>query len=67
MKQNGSPPVTPEMAAHIKYLMAEFPIAQHYAAALCGVNQGRVSEIMKGKKHLGVRAAKGPFPVPTQH
>ncbi|MBO9724297.1 MAG: hypothetical protein J7530_07980 [Novosphingobium sp.] len=67
MKLNSSPPVTAEMAAHIKFLMATYPIAQHQAAALCGVNQGRVSEIMRGKKHLAVRAAKGPFPVPTQH
>lgn len=38
MKRNGSPPVTPEMAAHIKFLMSNFPIWQHEAAALCGVN-----------------------------
>lgn len=67
MKLRSSPPVTDEMAAHIKFLINHYAMAQHHIAALCGVNQGRVSEIKNGHKFADVAPAKGPYPVPTKH
>jgi predicted XRE-type DNA-binding protein len=44
-----SPSVTPEMAAKIKHLLAT-GMLQHHIAAKFGINQGRVSEINRGKR-----------------
>jgi predicted XRE-type DNA-binding protein len=63
MKRSCSPKISVQMAAHIKYLVQICKLYQHQAAALLGINQGRVSEIMQGKRHPGVSPARGPFPV----
>lgn len=62
MKRSKSPPVTPEMAAHIRFLIRERKLFQHQAAALVGVNQGRVSEVMNDLRHPGVPPTQGSFP-----
>jgi predicted XRE-type DNA-binding protein len=54
MKRVPSPPVTPEVAAKIKRLLAE-GLYQHQIASLLGVNQGRVSEVNTGKLHSKAR------------
>jgi predicted XRE-type DNA-binding protein len=50
------------MAAHIKFLVHERKLYQHQVAALVGVNQGRVSEIVRGYKFPNVPPAQGAFP-----
>lgn len=62
MKRTPSPKVSPEMAAHIKFLVRERKLYQHQVAALCGINQGRVSEVMNGHMHGDVPPAQGSFP-----
>jgi predicted XRE-type DNA-binding protein len=51
MKRKNSNPITAEMAAKIKYLVGVIGLFQHQAAAILGVNQGRISEVMTGKRH----------------
>ena len=62
MKRKKSPPVTPAMAAHIRYLLSEQGLYQHQVAAKLGLNQGRVSEVNTGKLHPGVPPAQAPLP-----
>ena len=62
MNRRTSPPVTPEMAAHIRFLIQERGLYQHQAAALLEINQGRVSEVMQGAIHPNVPPAQGAFP-----
>ena len=62
MKRAKSPRVSPEMAAHIKFLVKEQKLFQHQVAALCGINQGRVSEVMRGYVFGDVKPAQGSFP-----
>lgn len=62
MKRTRSPKVSPEMAAHIKYLVTEQRLYQHQVAALCGINQGRVCEVMRGYVYKDVPPAQGSFP-----
>lgn len=62
MKRAKSPSVTADMAAHIKFLIKERGLYQHQAAALLGVNQGRISEVMKGRVYPGADPAQGAFP-----
>lgn len=62
MDRKSSPPISPEMAAHIRFLIKERGLFQHQAAALVGVNQGRVSEVMRGYRHPNVPPAQGSFP-----
>ena len=47
MDRKPSPPVSPEMAAHIRFLIKDRGLYQHQAASLLGVNQGRISEVMR--------------------
>ena len=54
MKRKSSNRITPEIAAKIKYLVRVMGLFQHQAAALLGINQGRVSEVITGKRHPGV-------------
>lgn len=54
-KRGASPPVTAEMAAKIKALLALGTITQHRIAAHFGINQGRVSELNTGKAFRGVK------------
>ena len=46
--------MTPELAAKAKALV-ELGYHQHQAAALLGINQGRVSEVMTGKRFKLIR------------
>ncbi|WP_157035634.1 helix-turn-helix domain-containing protein [Sphingobium chungbukense] len=62
MERKNSPKITPEMAAHIRFLVKERKLFQHQVAALCGLNQGRVSEVMRGKHYPDVPPAQGAFP-----
>jgi hypothetical protein len=48
MKRKPSPPVTPEMASYIKFLLAK-GLFQHQIASVLGINQGRISEVNTGK------------------
>jgi predicted XRE-type DNA-binding protein len=50
------------MAAHIRFLVSERGLYQHQAAALVGINQGRVSEVMRGYRYPNVQPAQGSFP-----
>jgi hypothetical protein len=61
MKRKASPTVTAEMAGHIKYLWHVMGLYQHQIAALLGINQGRVSEVVNGKRHPGVGPIQGSF------
>lgn len=59
MQKAPSPPVTAEMAAEIRYLKMEKGLYNHQIAALFGINQGRVSEVLTGKKFPEVAPAQG--------
>lgn len=50
------------MAAHIKFLVNNQKLFQHQVAAVCGINQGRVSEVMRGYVYADVKPAQGSFP-----
>jgi len=41
------------MASKIKWLKIEKGLYNHQIAAIFGINQGRVSEVMTGKRHPG--------------
>ncbi|MDP1625588.1 MAG: hypothetical protein Q8L94_00545 [Parvibaculum sp.] len=57
MAKQRSPRLTREMAATIKWLVAKEGLLQHQAAARFGINQGRVSEVMSGKRFPGIPPA----------
>ena len=50
--------MTPLKAAIAKVLVKRLGLYQHQAAAYLGVNQGRVSEVITGKKHKYVKPAR---------
>lgn len=54
-----APPVTEKMAAEIKYLRS-LGFFQHDIAARFGVNQGRVSEVLTGKRFPNVPPGSTP-------
>lgn len=56
-----SPPVTPAMARHIRFLVNEQGLYQHQAAALLGINPGRVNEVLKGHRFPNEPPAQGNF------
>ncbi len=58
MERKASPPVTPEMAAEIRYLKHVNKLYNHQIAALFGINQGRVSEVLTGKTFPSVPPAQ---------
>lgn len=62
-KRKRSPSITAPMAAHIRFLVKVRGLYQHQAAALMGVNPGRVNEVIKERRWPGLPAACGPFPV----
>jgi predicted XRE-type DNA-binding protein len=62
MAKLGSPPVTRELPAHIKFLLKRGDLFQQQIAALLGINQGRISDVKHGRRHPDVLPAKGPFP-----
>lgn len=53
-----SPPVTNVMAGKIKSLR-KMGLSQQDIATVCGVNQGRVSEVCTGKKFADVPPKQG--------
>ena len=59
MERKASPPVTADMAAEIRYLKYSKKLFNHQIAALFGINQGRVSEVLTGKKFPEVEPAQG--------
>lgn len=61
MKRKNSPPITPEKAALIKFLVRVRGLYQHQVAALLEINQGRVSEVINDKRHPGVEPDQGTF------
>lgn len=60
MKRKPSPPITAELASKIKALKAS-GLYHHQIAALLEINQGRVSEVMTGKRHPSVPPANEPW------
>ncbi|MFC4346652.1 hypothetical protein ACFO5Q_02180 [Kordiimonas lipolytica] len=50
--------MTTAKAALAKFLVMKLGLFQHQAAALLGVNQGRVSEVITGKRFKSVKPAK---------
>lgn len=60
MEKLASPYVTADMAAEIKYLYYSVGLYQHQIAAKLGVNQGRVSEVITGKRHPQIAAKDQP-------
>ena len=57
-KKNRCPELTCEMAAHIKWLWEKTPLNQAQIAAQLGpINQGRVSEVISGKRFEDVAPA----------
>lgn len=60
MKRKGSPPISKEMAAKIKYLRNSKGLYQHQIAALLEINQGRVSEVLTGKRWPGIDPSDQP-------
>jgi predicted XRE-type DNA-binding protein len=61
MKRIPSPPVTAEVAAKIKALRMSSGLFQHQIAAMFGINQGRVSEVLNGKTYPDVPPADQPM------
>lgn len=59
MQRTPSPRVTPEMAAQIRYLKLSKKLYHHQIAALLGINPGRVSEVMTGKRFPKVPPSQG--------
>lgn len=58
MHRKPSPPVTPAMAAEIRYLRKQKGLFTHQIAAQLGINQGRVSEVLNGKRFPDVPPAQ---------
>ena len=50
MTRTPAPQVTFKIACEIKYLKIILGLYNHQIAALFGINQGRVSEVMTGKR-----------------
>ena len=53
-----TPPMTAELAAKAITLVKIKGLKQHQAAALLGLNQGRISEVLTGKRYPNAK----PFP-----
>lgn len=50
MSKRRSPSLTAQIAALIKRLAKDTDLMQHEIAAKLGINQGRVSEVLNGKR-----------------
>jgi len=61
-ERKASPVVTREMAAHIRFLVRAQGLYQHQAAALLGINPGRVNEVIKGHRFPEEPPAQKSFP-----
>lgn len=55
MARRVSEKLTAELAARIKRLKRDTDLVQHEIAAMLHINQGRVSEVLNGKKYPEVR------------
>lgn len=55
MTRRVSEPLTADLARLIKRLRRDTDLAQHEIAAQLHINQGRVSEVLSGKRHAEVR------------
>ncbi len=53
-----TPPMTAELASKAITLVTVMGLKQHQAAAILGLNQGRISEVLTGKRFAGAK----PFP-----
>lgn len=53
-----TPPMTAELASKAITLVKNFGLKQHQAAAILGLNQGRISEVLNGKRYPNAK----PFP-----
>jgi predicted XRE-type DNA-binding protein len=60
MTRQPSARVDAQMAAGIKFLRTVMRLHVHQVAQLYGINQGRVSEVMHGKRFAEVAAAPDP-------
>lgn len=58
MRVKDTPPMSAELAAKILTLVKVLMLKQHQAAAVLGLNQGRVSEVINGKTYPSAK----PFP-----
>jgi predicted XRE-type DNA-binding protein len=58
MTRRASRQLTAELAARIKQLAKETDLAQHQIAAELDLNQGRVSEVLNGKRFAEVQPEK---------
>lgn len=56
-RKNASKPLTAEAAAQIKKLAQTTDLAQHQIAAVLDINQGRVSEVLTGRRYSDVPPA----------
>lgn len=54
MARRVSEPLTAELAARIKRLKRDTDLVQHEIAATLHLNQGRVSEVLSGKRYPDV-------------
>lgn len=50
-----TPPMSAELAAQALHLVKIMGLKQHQAAAILGLNQGRISEVVTGKRYPGAR------------
>jgi predicted XRE-type DNA-binding protein len=57
MQTKDTPPMTPTLAAKALTLVRKLGFKQHQAAAALGIIQGRISEVLTGKRFPGVRPA----------
>jgi transcriptional regulator with XRE-family HTH domain len=62
MTRKPSPRVTKEMAAHIRFLIQKQGLYQHQVASLLDLNQGRVSEVMRGYRYPDIPPSQNAFP-----
>lgn len=51
-----TPPMTAELASKAITLVKVMGLKQHQAAAVLGLNQGRISEVINGKRYAGAKA-----------
>ncbi len=51
-----TPPMTAELASKAITLVKVMGLKQHQAAAILGLNQGRISEVITGKRYQGAKA-----------
>ena len=53
-----TPPMTSDLASKAITLVKIYGLKQHQAAAILGLNQGRISEVLTGKRYPRAK----PFP-----